>query len=62
MTIALRSLLDVGWRLEDAYLDRQDIVRIKTEIDIDHSSKACQEQARSDEEHDGERDLCDHEG
>ena len=38
------------------------MVRIETEIDVYHSSKTCQEQSRPDEKHDGERDLCDHEG
>ncbi len=62
LTITLRSLLEVSWSLEHAHLDRQHIVRIETEIDIRHSSKARQEQPRSDKQNDGERDLCDHQG
>ena len=54
-------MLDVSWRLENAHLDRQHIVGIEAEIDFRDSSKACQEQPRSNEENDGERDLRDHE-
>jgi hypothetical protein len=54
-------LLDVSRQLENAHLDGQHIVRVEPEIDVHDSSKACQEQSRADEKHDGERDLCDHE-
>jgi hypothetical protein len=46
-------LLDVSRQLENAHLDGQHIVRIEPEIDVHHSSKACQEQSRADEKHDG---------
>jgi hypothetical protein len=61
LPIALRRFLQIGWHLENADLNCQNVVVIQAEIHSSHASETREEQSGSHEKNDGQRHFRNHE-